>query len=57
VAQLLWADDGRLSMMRAADYLNAATTEVRVNMSSASMICTLRAECSSAVARVFGTCR
>ena len=28
VAQLLWADDGRLSMMRTADYLNAATTEV-----------------------------
>jgi hypothetical protein len=28
VAQLLWADDGRVSMMRAADYLNAATSEV-----------------------------
>ena len=28
VAQLMWADQGRLSMMRAADYLNAATTEV-----------------------------
>ena len=27
VAQLMWADDGRLSMMRHADYLNAATSE------------------------------
>ena len=28
VAQLMWADDGRLAMMRHADYLNAATSEV-----------------------------
>ena len=28
VAQVLWADDGRLGLMRAADYLNAATQEV-----------------------------
>ena len=28
VAQLLWADDGRLGLMRAADYLNAGTSEV-----------------------------
>ena len=28
VAQLLWTDDGRFSLMRASDYLNAATSEV-----------------------------
>ena len=28
VAQLVWADEGRLAMMRNADYLNAATSEV-----------------------------
>mmetsp|Transcript_16698 Transcript_16698/g.26776 ORF Transcript_16698/g.26776 Transcript_16698/m.26776 type:complete len:651 (-) Transcript_16698:71-2023(-) len=28
VAQLIWADDGRLNMMRLADYLNAGTSEV-----------------------------
>lgn len=29
--QLLWTDDGRLAMMRNADYLNAATSEVTSN--------------------------
>ena len=28
VAQLLWTDDARFSLMRASDYLNAATSEV-----------------------------
>ena len=29
VTQLMWADKGRLGMMRMADYLNAATSEVQ----------------------------
>jgi len=28
VMQIMWADDGRLSLMRAADYLNSGTNEV-----------------------------
>ena len=32
VTQLMWADNGRLGMMRAADYLNAATSEVPVSV-------------------------
>ena len=29
-SQLLWADDGRLSIQRSADYLNSVVNEVRI---------------------------